>query len=376
MTHAVTPVLSGNDIQRVLDFLRAQRVESPSMEAFARSAISGLAGLVGADLVTLSYCDLRAGTRSVVTWPERSLSDDDVACFNRFFQSHPLVRFHSTHAGAGAHRISDSLPDASFHRTALYADYYRKIGIDYVVAVPVHVDSARLISFVLNRARRDFTDRDCALLDTLRFQLGAEYMAQETRLRAQRTLAQLNDVLMGVGMAVIVLDRHRRVIRSAEQALKWLAYAGFVGTVRSGERLPEPIDRWMRTRLEPSWATFDPGPLVLATATHTLRLHLLQGEDALTLVMENVPTRTSATLAEDFGLTPREREILRWLAAGKSNAEIAAILDIRPRTVHKHLEHVFRKLGVENRTAAVLRALELAHAPDAATVSSSGSATG
>jgi DNA-binding CsgD family transcriptional regulator len=360
MAASATPGLSGSDMQRALQFLREQRVEAPSLEQFARSANAGLAELVGADLVTLSYCDLRAGTRSVVTWPDQSLNAEDVASFNRFFQSHPLVRYHSTHPGAGAHRISDSLPDASFRRTALYADYYRRIGIEHVVAVPVHVDSARLISFVLNRARREFSDRDCALLDTLRFQLGAEYMAQEARLRAQRTLAQLNDVLMGTGMAVIVLDRGRRVARSSEQALKWLAYAGLIDNVRTGERLPEPIDRWMRTRLEPSWATFDPGPLVLATSAHTLRLHLLQGEDALTLMLECAATLQAPALRQDFGLTARERDILRWLAAGKSNAEIATILDIRPRTVHKHLEHMFRKLGVENRTAAVLRALELA----------------
>jgi DNA-binding CsgD family transcriptional regulator len=350
-------------MQRALAFLREQRLEAPSMEQFARSAIAGLAGLVGADLVTLSYCDLRAGTRSIVTWPDKSLNEEDVACFNRFFQSHPLVRYHSTHPGTGSHRISDSLPDASFRRTALYADYYRKIGIDYVIAVPVHVDSARLISFVLNRARLDFSDRDCAMLDALRFQLGAEYMAQETRLRAQRTIAQLNDVLMGAGMAVVVLDQRRCVLRSSEQALKWLAYAGFTNPVRTGERLPEPIDRWMRTRLEPSWATFDPGPLVLATAAHTLRLHLLQGEGTLTLMIECIVSAAAPGQTRDYGLTTREREILRWLAAGKSNSEIATILEIKPRTVHKHLEHMFRKLGVENRTAAVVRALELVRAP-------------
>ncbi len=359
MTASAASQLTGADLKRALGFLRAQRAEAPTMEHFARSAISGLAGLVGADLVTLSYCDLRAGTRSVVTWPDGALTDADVACFNRFFQSHPLVRFHATHLGVGAHRISDSLPDSSFRRSALYADYYGRIGIDYVVAVPVHVDSARLVSFVLNRARRDFSDRDCALLDTLRFQLGAEYMAQEARLRARRTLAQLNDALIGAGMAVIVLDRARRVARSSEQALRWLAYAGFAGNVRAGERLPEPIDRWMRARVEPSWATFDPGPLVLATAAHTLKLHLLQGEETLTLLIE---CAAAAAPARDYGLTAREREILRWLAAGKSNAEIAAILAIRPRTVHKHLEHVFAKLGVENRTAAALRALEISRA--------------
>ncbi len=51
-------------------------------------------------------------------------------------------------------------------------------------------------------------------------------------------------------------------------------------------------------------------------------------------------------------LTLREREVLRWLARGKSNAEIATILGISSATVGKHLEHIYPKLGVENRTAA------------------------
>jgi len=56
-------------------------------------------------------------------------------------------------------------------------------------------------------------------------------------------------------------------------------------------------------------------------------------------------------------LTAREREVLRWLACGKTDAEIAALLSISTRTVNKHLEHVYVKLGVETRTAAVMRAL-------------------
>jgi DNA-binding CsgD family transcriptional regulator len=59
-------------------------------------------------------------------------------------------------------------------------------------------------------------------------------------------------------------------------------------------------------------------------------------------------------------LTRREREVLAILAAGKTNDEIAAVLGISPRTVQKHLEHVFEKLGVETRTAAALHALAAA----------------
>jgi DNA-binding CsgD family transcriptional regulator len=59
---------------------------------------------------------------------------------------------------------------------------------------------------------------------------------------------------------------------------------------------------------------------------------------------------------EGLGLTQREAEVLAWVAQGKSNPEVAIILGMSARTVQKHLEHVFEKLGVESRTAAILRA--------------------
>jgi DNA-binding CsgD family transcriptional regulator len=54
-------------------------------------------------------------------------------------------------------------------------------------------------------------------------------------------------------------------------------------------------------------------------------------------------------------LTRRESEVMRWVARGKIDADIAALLAISPRTVQKHLEHIYVKLGVETRTAAVMR---------------------
>jgi DNA-binding NarL/FixJ family response regulator len=60
-----------------------------------------------------------------------------------------------------------------------------------------------------------------------------------------------------------------------------------------------------------------------------------------------------------LGLTARVAEVLLWVAQGKTNADIATILGISESTVKKHLLEVFAKLGVETRSAATLRALEV-----------------
>jgi DNA-binding CsgD family transcriptional regulator len=57
-------------------------------------------------------------------------------------------------------------------------------------------------------------------------------------------------------------------------------------------------------------------------------------------------------LQQTLSLTTRESQVLLWISRGKSNREIGEILDISPRTVNKHLEQIFEKMGVENRASA------------------------
>ena len=65
---------------------------------------------------------------------------------------------------------------------------------------------------------------------------------------------------------------------------------------------------------------------------------------------------TPAAFSSELGLTTREGEVLSWLSKGKTNRDIAQILGLSPRTVDKHLEQIYAKLGVENRTAAAAMA--------------------
>jgi DNA-binding response OmpR family regulator len=66
-----------------------------------------------------------------------------------------------------------------------------------------------------------------------------------------------------------------------------------------------------------------------------------------------------ALLQRSLPLTSREADVLLWISRGKSNRDISEILDISPRTVNKHLEQVFEKLGVENRASAAAKAVRI-----------------
>lgn len=88
------------------------------------------------------------------------------------------------------------------------------------------------------------------------------------------------------------------------------------------------------------------------TLVNALRPHLMRARERL--ATRRVGRDGQAPTLEELGLTAREIGVAVWLAAGKTNTEIARILDISARTVEKHVERVLDKLRVENRTAAAL----------------------
>jgi DNA-binding CsgD family transcriptional regulator len=181
------------------------------------------------------------------------LSPTDCQAFDRHFHEHPLVCFHAAHPQSGAKRISDFFTSRRFESSELYNDYYRPLGLKSVMAAPLHIDNRVLISIVVNRQGRDFTERERQFGDFLRLGIAAQ--------------------------------------------LREIFSPGATG--------------WIPPTVPPAPAN---GPLTL-----------------------------------------REGEILHWVGSGKTNTEIAWIMTISPRTVQKHLEHIFDKLGVDNRLSALMR---------------------
>ena len=102
-------------------------------------------------------------------------------------------------------------------------------------------------------------------------------------------------------------------------------------------------------------------PLRIEDLSQPLLIKTMDSQQAdewlLLIELANKP-KEEDLLREKFELTPRESEVLTWISRGKTNQEIAMILDFSPRTVNKHLEQIFRKLGVENRTTAAAVSLK------------------
>ncbi|WP_367351007.1 response regulator [Ottowia sp.] len=146
-----------------------------------------------------------------------------------------------------------------------------------------------------------------------------------------------------VGMGIVLVDRQGRVAWRSPQAARWLAEAlGPAGSADAVWRdwLSEAVAQGSSARPMPGGGELQ--------AQYLGRAGLGEAMLALRTVTE---TSTQQRL-RDAALTPRETEVLAWLAKGKTNRDIADILGMSPRTVNKHLEHIFEKLGVETRAAA------------------------
>ena len=98
-------------------------------------------------------------------------------------------------------------------------------------------------------------------------------------------------------------------------------------------------------------------------AIHTRLQRRKQNEQATLANVDLKPDFTSAKPLEALGLTPREAEVLLWIAQGKSNGDIATILGCAENTVKVHTARIFEKLGIENRNAAAMKAVEILATP-------------
>ena len=165
---ALLQELSESQLRRALTVVSTLADESAEGGSFIEGALGRLTSLVPSDLTTLSLCDLERGTRTVFARRNEALSEDDRSAFNRHFRQHPLVRFHGSHPRGPTQRISDCLDIAEFRNSPLYADYYRRIGIKHVMALPLRIDEHNVISIVFNRSSSDFKNNERALLEGVR----------------------------------------------------------------------------------------------------------------------------------------------------------------------------------------------------------------
>jgi DNA-binding response OmpR family regulator/DNA-binding CsgD family transcriptional regulator len=150
----------------------------------------------------------------------------------------------------------------------------------------------------------------------------------------------------------------------AQRILKRLSSSGAT-PLSSGLSLPLQVRTWVSR--SSAGSTASPNDSIVVTA-HELKIRFrllsrVNDEEILLVMQQAEPMAIECAgigkLESQLGLTAREAQVLYWLSNGKANRDIAEILGISYRTVDKHLEHLFAKIGVESRASAVATAVRI-----------------
>ncbi len=272
--------------------------------------------------------------------------------FTALAHENPLIERYQRTGDGRPYRISDMIDQQTFHATALYKEFYRPMGIETQVAFTLPSRPQLVVGLALTREREDFSDREVQLLAMARPHLMQAYRNAQLRGARVATLAALEAGLGALGQHVVVLDRHGRVEFATDGARRLLGES-----FRMRGALAAEVSAWIAGQQHgPRPAA---APYLLQGAGGGVLIRLLPGdrEDRRrVLLIEGAPGELSVAALRGIGLTPRQAETLRLLALGRAPVQAAAEMGIARRTLDKHLQQIYAKLGAPALSQAVASA--------------------
>lgn len=285
--------------------------------------------LIPYDFLVYNVIDIATG--AILTVSEPNGVESGNTAFEEHAHQHPLIAHYQRTRDPSVLRLSDHISQSDFHRLELYNDFLRVFGIEHQIVCTVPAVRTVAIGLVLTRERRDFTSAECELLATLRPHILRAYRGARRHSEIQRRLHAVEAALAASGHAAIVLDASCEVESASANAEQILSAYGCGPPAALGRQLAD-------------------GDTV-SVSSDGGRLTITRAESAL-ILDEKFDPFAPARL-RSLGLTSREADVLRSVADGASNKAIAGKIGTSLRTVKKHLERIYEKLGVDSRTEAV-----------------------
>ena len=337
------------DWQAVLGVL-AGIASVEDLDSFGPRVLAELAEVIPYTVGSFNEIDPLAHRARFDSHPPEAKSHNEAAAaaFPRLVHQHPVAMYQQRTGDGSARRLSEFLDQDALHRLELYTEVFGPIGIEYQVAIGLPARRPLVIGIALGRDDRDFDDDELAVLDALRPHLIQSYRSLQLTAEYRAALDGLAGALESESRAVLVLTPDGAVSATHGPADKLLpAYfdANGAGT------LPVRLAQWVSgetaappDRLHEPLVVQGPGRRLVA------RLVRGPGSSPSVIVLDERRTEADAGPLRELGLTSREAEALWLLTRGATTAEIATSLGVAPATVKKHLERVYRKLGVSSRT--------------------------
>jgi DNA-binding CsgD family transcriptional regulator len=308
-----------------------------------------LPGLVRTNLAAWNEIDPARGEVEIVAHPGAALEVEQAGhLLVEYMHEHPVIAHVQATGDGRPHTISDFMSAREFRATGIYQHIYRHLDAADQISFTLP-DPTLIIGMALNRPRRDFTARDRQVLNALRPHLLQAYRNAHLVERLTRALAAVEQLTHEHGEALIVLDQ-RGMKEYATHGAERLMAQWFPRREHGSATLPVELTRLLEDR-DPSLPAW---PLVFSDERRRLTIQRLPTPDGrgAALVLSELPIDRPLAQLGRLGLTPRQAQAAALAVEGHANAAIGHRLGISPRTVEKHLERAFERLGVRGRVAA------------------------
>ena len=318
------------------------------LEAFRGGIPSLLRSFVPAEAASYNEMDDNPMGSWWTVDPQIEVTPEQERTFAELAGENPVLNHMRRTRDGRPRRISDFLSTEEYHRLPVYRRFYGQIGAEYQVALSLPSRPPVVIGLALTRAEEDFSDGEVALLGAARPHLIQAYRNAELAAAREATIAALEAGLEDVGAAVIVVDGYGRVDMATPSGRRLLA--GRLGA--TSDRLAADVVAELTARRELGTPASE--PLVVEDGERVISLRVLRGPEGGSemLVIEPEASGLSVPALEALGLTRRQAEALRWIALGRRGPDVARLLGLSPRTVEKHLQAAYAKLGVAGASEA------------------------
>lgn len=318
-------------------------------------ALSSVAKVVDADSVTFTGIKYNGELSGLIWDNSDSLSPGEVEIFGHYIHEQPLFSAYLVERRTDTLKITDLVSPAEFERTGIYNEFYRRVGVKNQLVSPLPISTDSFVTCSINTAKPDFSERDKTIMNFIAPHLIAA-------IRNAFAYERLSTALDTAECGVVAIDSNGKTAFVSEFA-RQLFDKYFASEKRAGSSLPETLWNWLnQSKSEAKTTEFEvplpPFKIANEKGELTVRRTYNRMSRERTLLLEE-KRFASSKMFEPLQMTKREAEILFWITQGKTDGAIAEICGISPRTVHKHVENIYTKLGVETRTAAMLKALEI-----------------
>lgn len=339
------------DLHALLEVVH-QMYEARSSAALALHVGRAVHRLVPGEISTYTDLDPHGGELLEWTWPAEAISPAGQQVFRQLASGHPLIACYARTGDGRARTISDLLTRQQLRMSPLYNEYVRPYcGTEHQMSIAVAATPTRVIGVTIARSGRDFSDRERQMFDLLRPHVVQAKRTVELIERQASEVVMFESALEAASWGVIAAGSDGRIRHMTTPAATWLAQ--YFPDPGPCVRLPDVVRGWLAAQEHAANGLARVrAPFVVARHGRRLCIRVVPDKAGRLLLLTEEPGTDLPAATREHGLTPREIDVLTWVAAGKTSAETAAILGTRTRTIEKHLEHIYRKLGVENRTAA------------------------